>query len=301
LPLNTHIKTLTTKELDHHHFGKEIYTQRETQVLFHINKVEDVLKKIKFPIEPHRKTIYDFFYLKTGHSIRGKNLQEYEITKDTFFFLPAYQIATHSYISENSTGYFCHFDPVIFQTIFPEKSFLDKYAFWHNNAHPLISLSEQQQEPVLNILNRLLDEYSKNQFLNLRVISAYLFTLFEELAVPQRQETNVNNTSAFRIAQQYKNLLAKHIYEWNKVAKYAQKLDLSADHLNKCVKTATGKTSQELMADMIILEAKVLLRQTDIKISDIAFKFSEANASDFSRLFRLKTGLSPKEFRNLKS
>jgi YesN/AraC family two-component response regulator len=74
-------------------------------------------------------------------------------------------------------------------------------------------------------------------------------------------------------------------------------LAITPDHLNKCVKATIGKTSQELLADMIILEAKVLLKQTSLSISEIAFKFSETNPSDFSRFFKNKIGLSPKEFR----
>ena len=72
---------------------------------------------------------------------------------------------------------------------------------------------------------------------------------------------------------------------------------ITADHLNKCVKTTLGKTAQELMADMIILEAKVLLKQTPLSVSEIAFKFSETNPSDFTRFFKAKTGMTPKEYR----
>lgn len=63
------------------------------------------------------------------------------------------------------------------------------------------------------------------------------------------------------------------------------------------IKATIGKISQELLADMIILEAKVLLKQTSLSISEIVFKFSETNPSDFSRFFKNKIELSPKEFR----
>ena len=70
-----------------------------------------------------------------------------------------------------------------------------------------------------------------------------------------------------------------------------------ANHLNKCVKTTTGQSAQDLLNEMIVLEAKVLLKQTDMQISEIAYKLSQQNHSDFSRFFKAKTGMSPKEYK----
>jgi AraC family transcriptional activator of pobA len=51
--------------------------------------------------------------------------------------------------------------------------------------------------------------------------------------------------------------------------------------------------------EMILLEAKVLLKQTDLSISEIAYKIGEKGSSNFSRFFRTKTGVTPKEYREM--
>jgi AraC family transcriptional regulator, transcriptional activator of pobA len=53
-------------------------------------------------------------------------------------------------------------------------------------------------------------------------------------------------------------------------------LSISFDLLNnRSVKTVKGKTAHEILTDMVILEAKVMLRQTDLSIAEITFKLAE--------------------------
>jgi AraC family transcriptional regulator, transcriptional activator of pobA len=48
---------------------------------------------------------------------------------------------------------------------------------------------------------------------------------------------------------------------------------------------------------MRILESKVLLKQTDKSISEIADAIGKEDPSDFSRFFKLKTGQTPNQYR----
>ena len=292
---------LSPGELNRHHFGEADWDINfgNYHHLFHINRLEDVINKLRFPIAPHRKTVYDFFFLSEGKSIRSKGLHKYEFGENHFFFLPAYQISTHELVSLDSKGFFCHFSIDVFSKLFGHSKFLDEFDFWQSLGNPLVKIDTFQKDLVVHILERLLKEYESNHSLNLNLIASYLFTLFTELNIySQKAESNTKN-AAQKITEKYKNLLSQYIYKTNKVSDYAEMLSISTDHLNKCVKATLGKTSQEILAEMVILEAKVMLRQTNLSISAIAFKFSETNPSDFTRFFRIKTGYSPKEFRKI--
>ena len=105
--------------------------------------------------------------------------------------------------------------------------------------------------------------------------------------------------AALFISQQYKNLLAKNIYQNQRVTDYAKLLAVTSNHLNKCVKSITGKSAQDLLNEMLLLEAKVLLKQTDLQISEIAFKLKEQNPGDFGRFFKSKTGTTPGKYRQM--
>lgn len=49
---------------------------------------------------------------------------------------------------------------------------------------------------------------------------------------------------------------------------------------------------------MLLLEAKVLLKQTNLNISEIAFKIGKNEISDFARFFKVKTGMRTSEYRD---
>ena len=74
-------------------------------------------------------------------------------------------------------------------------------------------------------------------------------------------------------------------------------LNTSPNYLSGVLKTITGKSTQEHIQDRIILKAKEKLSTTDLTINEIAFELGFDYPQSFSRLFKHKTSLTPKEFR----
>jgi hypothetical protein len=69
---------------------------------FHINRLEGVIEHMNFPLPPHRQTVNDFVLLTSGTSTGAKDLTSMFSSSDTFFFLPAYQISTHEFMSPDA-------------------------------------------------------------------------------------------------------------------------------------------------------------------------------------------------------
>jgi len=74
-------------------------------------------------------------------------------------------------------------------------------------------------------------------------------------------------------------------------------LHISPNHLNKAVKAATGKSPSVWIDEAIVLEAKVLLYQSQYAISDVAGELGLHDPSYFSRLFKKYEGITPQNFR----
>jgi AraC family transcriptional regulator, transcriptional activator of pobA len=79
---------------------------------------------------------------------------------------------------------------------------------------------------------------------------------------------------------------------------YAGRLAIHSNHLNKVLKENTGKTTTEHISNRLVQEAKILLRQTDWNISEIAYSLGFEQLSHFSNFFKKQTSLSPVEIRN---
>lgn len=74
---------------------------------------------------------------------------------------------------------------------------------------------------------------------------------------------------------------------------------LSPSHFSTVFSHAVGKTFIEYLTEKRIQEAQLLLKQTNLKLADIALTIGYNDPNYFSFLFRKKTGLSPTEYRQL--
>ena len=79
---------------------------------------------------------------------------------------------------------------------------------------------------------------------------------------------------------------------------YAERLAVHVNHLNKVIKESTGKTTSEIITSRIIQEAKILLRQTDWNVSEIAFSLGFEEVAHFSNFFKKQVSITPVSFRS---
>ena len=77
----------------------------------------------------------------------------------------------------------------------------------------------------------------------------------------------------------------------------AEQLNLSPTYLSGLVKTLTGQTTQQHIHGKLIERAKEKLSTTDLSISEIAYDLGFEHPTSFSKLFKIKTTLSPLAFR----
>jgi AraC-like DNA-binding protein len=300
MKISANIPIWELTEMGNLHFGANdsYFFKSQSHDLFHINKLEDYRDKIHFPLPPHRKPVYDFLFLTKGKTQRSKSLNPYELGENTFFFLPAYQITESEWMSEDIEGYFCHFNMEIFNAQLPQHNIVRDFSFLQFISDPIIQIDEATKPLMVSILQRLELEYMKGKACDFNIVTAYLFAMFTEINRFYAPSVLVKKNSALVITQLFKDALARFIYEKQKITEYADLLNVSPNHLNKCTKAATGRLAQDLLYEMILLEAKVLLKQTDMPINEIAYKLTKQDHSNFTRFFKTHTGLKPLDYRN---
>jgi AraC family transcriptional activator of pobA len=79
---------------------------------------------------------------------------------------------------------------------------------------------------------------------------------------------------------------------------YADRLAVHVNHLNKVLKEVTGRTTTDIISKRIIVEAKILLKQTDWNIAEIAYTLGFEDPAHFSNFFKKQTALTPVAFRS---
>ncbi|MDI6047840.1 AraC family transcriptional regulator [Flavobacterium yafengii] len=82
------------------------------------------------------------------------------------------------------------------------------------------------------------------------------------------------------------------------VEDYASRLAISSGHLNRICKDVSGLSPKDVVINFFIDEAKIYLRNFDMSIAEISYELDIEDPAYFTRLFKKKTELTPKEFRS---
>ena len=75
-------------------------------------------------------------------------------------------------------------------------------------------------------------------------------------------------------------------------------ININATYLGEVVKKTTGKSPKQILSERLILEAKSLLHNTEMSISEVAYFLKFEDPSNFTKFFKSKTGISPAIYRN---
>lgn len=92
-------------------------------------------------------------------------------------------------------------------------------------------------------------------------------------------------------------LIGTHYREHRPVAFYAERLGISAAHLNRITRAHTGRSLRELIDLRLVEEARRNLVFTFLPAQSIAFTLGFSDPAYFNRFFRRHCGATPAEYR----
>ncbi len=99
------------------------------------------------------------------------------------------------------------------------------------------------------------------------------------------------------ICRELIELITQNYVQQRRAQYYADTLGISLQHLSTTVKNVTGKNVLDIIAYMVIMDAKSKLKTTNMTIQEIAFSLNFPSASFFGKYFRRHVNLTPLEYR----
>lgn len=94
-----------------------------------------------------------------------------------------------------------------------------------------------------------------------------------------------------------RTFIAEHCSEQISLAQVAKAANTSANYFSEKFKEATGTNFVHYVARARFEKAVALLRENDLRVSEIAFATGFQSLSQFNRVFRKFAGKSPTEYR----
>lgn len=274
---------------------------------FNVFDIKELMEKLqeKWIMPYDRRAFYKISLIK------GKNIAEYSdkvIQIEKYALLFATPKIPYNYLPQdkNQSGQFC-----VFTNEFLSKNKsgidLDELPIFAAGGYPVFQLSDEEVVEVELIFNKIQKEINSDYVYKYDLIRNYVAELihFGQKLQPLTALYSKHNSAA-RVSSLFAELLERqfpiespHQRLTLRTAKdFANRLSVHVNHLNKVLKENTGKTTTELISTRLIKEAKILLKQTDWNISEIAYSLGFEELAHFSNFFKKQTSFTPLAFRS---
>lgn len=237
----------------------------------------------------------------SGEIIYGRT--KYDSSTGTLLFSAPNQTYVVKDIVVSAESWFIAFHEDFIRGLDIQKR-IKKYNFFNYNVNEALHLSPKEEQTMKTILQNIESEYQNNQDeFSKEIIISHLETLlkyadrFYKRQFLNRKEINKNLITRFTevLDNYFENgqLSQSGIptVDW-----LANQLEVSHRYLSDSIKAETGKTAIDQINLYLIEEAKNLLLAPNASISETAYHLGFEYPQYFSRLFKKKTGLSPKEY-----
>jgi len=260
----------------------------------------DFLPVLEEKILPIRIDALVLILCTKGSGHIGIDLREYDIRENTLVFIhPKNYINMTEYSSDFSANIMVCSRRVV-EDVLPKLTDLLPLLI-HHRTDPVTHLSVSEAMGLNGFFEFLCDKLSKpaTPFQHRKVMCILQAALFEmmEIQYESSSERMFGKSRKEEIMAKFILAVSENFRSRREVSFYAETLCITPKHLSAVIKGITGRTAGEWIENYVIMEAKVLLKSTDLTIQEISSKLNFANQSFFGKYFKHITGLSPSAYR----
>lgn len=245
---------------------------------------------------PHRHTFYHLVLFTEGKGYHTIDFSRFTVKPYQVYFMAPGQV--HSWhFDGKADGYIIHFGAGFFGTFLQNANYILHFDFFNGNSEDGVhNIPLNIQPQIRKLFDSLLEEQqgSKNMDL-IRILMLELFIRIDRCCVNKKTK-NISHQKLLTL-HHFKQLIEKHYRLIRLPKEYAELMYITPNHLNALCQDLAGKSAGELIRDRIILEAKRLLTNADMGITEIAYDLNFQDNSYFTRFFRKHTELTPEQFR----
>ena len=116
-----------------------------------------------------------------------------------------------------------------------------------------------------------------------------------QLALPDNLPARMD--AAARLTAAFCDGIVANYAQAMTMADHARDLGVTATHLSRACKAATGRTAAELLTERTLYAARISLTESDVAIQDVARHLGFGSAAYFTRFMQQHTGHTPSALR----
>lgn len=191
-----------------------------------------------------------------------------------------------------------------FSAEYSEKHHMSAAAFnaiYFTLERPIIKIKEESITLMHGYFRLLTDLYENlNETMRKEITDNIYADAHKGLYMCYQKYAGQSNTTSKNemLCRNFTNLVIQHYREMRNVEWYARKLGITHAHLAIIIKQVIDKTCTDIIATMVIMDAKSQLKLTNQSIQEISDSLHFANVSFFGKYFKRHVGMSPQAYRS---
>ena len=272
---------------------------------FNVFNMEDCMGPGKQPVQYTRRDYYKIAL------IRGRHVYHYadkslEVDGTTLIFFNPNVPYTFQPLTETATGYFCIFKEAFFAGQL--RGGIKEFPMYQVGGKPAFLLDKKQDKYVSAIFDKMIEEIKSDYRFKYDLLRNYIMEMLHYSLKMQPAENLYQHTDAnTRITAVFTELLERQFpiesqaqqFTLRSAKDFADQLAVHVNHLNRAIRTTTGKTTTEHIFERLISEAKALLKHTDWNISEISYCLGFEDPAHFNHFFKKQANTTPSAYRSL--
>lgn len=269
-------------------------------------KTDDILvSRLDSYLEIHKELFtvhrHDFFHMvlfTEGTGFHQIDFQRFEVRPFQIYFMIPGQV--HSWdFRGRAEGYVINFSPSFFAAFLANSNYINELPFFSGSVEDqVLDIEEGLRETICALFENVISESLTSRPMGFDMVRVMLLNIFICITRSVSTQTS-SNRLAYNdtLLRNFKSLIEENYKSLRLPKDYASLLYITPNHLNSLCHDVLGVAAGELIRNRVILEAKRLLANLDIPVSEVAGKLNFTDNSNFTKFFKKQAGFAPEEFR----
>lgn len=255
---------------------------------------------IPFPAEPRRMKCVLFALCTKGKAEYTVDTEKQIVNANDIIIVGENQVVDDFQLSDDCEGV----------AIMVSKEFLNlvisgvhelSSLFLFSKNHPVCKLNEDEADTILDyfylILKKVDDKEHRFRKDTVRMLITTMIYDLSNVIYQIQNATDKKQMRADSIFTEFINLVEHNFRNERRVSWYGLQLGITPKYLSETVKQVSHRTPNEWIDNYVLLEMRVLLKNTTKNIKEIAAELHFPNQSFLGKFFKEHIGVSPSEYR----
>ncbi len=236
-----------------------------------------------------------------GHAMAEINLTRYEVTEGMSVVSLPDNVIQVLQVSDDFEGYVIVVSLDFLRSAQIDlKNILPLYMYIKN--HPCVRFPARAMAEIgrfYELLQQCADDIRSKRRTEIikGLISAMMYKICDELDRLTLPIEGVAGSRREALFLQFLDLLTEYHCQQRSVGFYASRLHITPKYMSSLIKEISGRSAAQWIDEYVILEAKSLLKYSDLSIQEIAYRLNFSTQSFFGKYFKHHTGMSPGQYK----